>query len=755
MTRFILFNGAPTVTQCVASQRRSLDPLRWDTTVVDWSQSCLNISAAPTRPASDSGRSQFEDAPEHEPAPESEPDPTRDVAKRRKTSHARPQHASVLLDGDGENSMCQSFFMFPPPSQPRPTAVRPLDVGDATTTSHNDSTFLRHDLASILLASPPHASVGRPPPSPSERSDASAASSSSSLELSIGAPPALPWAIYDLTKLDQLRTRLAHAGAGGDSDSAVVSVLGVVVSVDVKETSRARLAEVVLGDETGGHGKVIAWGQEGDELNAALRVGDVVYFGIKLIKSKFSGALELRLIERTSRVGIAFRTRVFDALADGVYRFDRAWGRELEQARAVLDIVDWWTNHRELARAATRSNARNILRLVFHPRARPTLTRPLLLLPLAPMPPRRAAAAAASTSSSSKRKPPRPSPSASPRRESDLSEPESELASPRPPPKKKAKKAPAAKKGPVTPIHPDLAHNVAFPDPLGPFPRPTEPGTVRIASWNVAGLKACEKKGFSKYVEAEDADILCLNETKCDSLALPSLDDRYPYRYWGVHHKKGQAGVAVFSKLAPVAVVKGLPTTEPDAPQRESEGRIITLEFDHTYLVATYVPNAGQGLKTLPEKEAWNRAFETYLHDLDRRKPVVWIGDVNVVPTELDIRNWKTNHNKSAGVTDSEIGAFHRQLAGPPAGNSDEDGAKEDKGRKFVDVWRERNAGVVGHYTYFSYKFQCRVKGIGWRIDLAVCSERVMDKVSECEIRQTIYGASDHVPITLDFQGPL
>ncbi|GAA5835153.1 hypothetical protein JCM3766R1_006885 [Sporobolomyces carnicolor] len=369
------------------------------------------------------------------------------------------------------------------------------------------------------------------------------------------------------------------------------------------------------------------------------------------------------------------------------------------------------------------------------------------------MPPRKAASRAIDSTSSKakveKRKPsPSPSPSAAVEG-SDHSEAEAQEA----PKKKKAKKA----TGPVTPIHPELPNNTAFPDPLEPFARPTASGQLRISSWNVAGLKACEKKGFSKYVEAEDADILCLNETKCDSFPLASIDDRYPHRYWGVHHKKGQAGVAVFSKVEPINVVKGLPAVEsepsdddeegdgaPAPTQKESEGRIITLEFENTFVIATYVPNAGQGLKNLAEKASWNKAFQRYLHSLDEKKPVIWIGDLNVVPTELDIRNWKTNHNKSAGVTDTEIDGFNAQLAG-----------RGGEGGKFVDVWRQRNEGVIGHYSYFSYKFQCRFKGIGWRIDMAVTSERLLDKVKQCEIRQTIYGASDHVPIVIDFEGPL
>ncbi|GAA5858079.1 hypothetical protein JCM5353_005011, partial [Sporobolomyces roseus] len=260
---------------------------------------------------------------------------------------------------------------------------------------------------------------------------------------------------------------------------------------------------------------------------------------------------------------------------------------------------------------------------------------------------------------------------------------------------------------------------------------------------------------FSKYVEAEDADILVLTETKCDHLSLPSLDDRYPYRYWGTHHKKGQAGTAIFSKLEPINVTKGLPTTEPEIKQKESEGRIVTLEFEKTFVIGTYVPNAGQGLKTLPEKASWNKSFETYLRQLDSTgKSIIWIGDINVVPGQKDIRNWKTNYNKSAGCTDTEIDGFHRQLR-LASEEGDEEG-QEKKKYKLVDVWRERKGqDLEGHYSYFSYKFQCRSKGIGWRIDAVITSQRLLEKVKQCEIRQSIYGASDHVPIMLDIEGPL
>ncbi|BGP53732.1 hypothetical protein JCM8202v2_001302 [Rhodotorula sphaerocarpa] len=276
---------------------------------------------------------------------------------------------------------------------------------------------------------------------------------------------------------------------------------------------------------------------------------------------------------------------------------------------------------------------------------------------------------------------------------------------------KKAKRAKKVKE-PVKPIDPAVPTNLTIPDDLAPFPRPAE-GCVRISAWNVAGLRACEKKGFSKYVEAEDADILVVTETKTLEMDLPSLNDRYEHRFWGDHSKKGQAGTAIFSKVKPVNVTRGFQESE-EVSAADSEGRMVLLEFENSYLVGTYVPNAGSGLKTLPEKEKWNRAFEKYLRTLDAKKPVIWCGDLNVVATPLDIRNWKTNHNKSAGCTDSEIDAFHAQL------NPDEKSGH----KRLVDVWRERNPELEGHYSYYSYKFSCR-------------------------------GASDHVPLILDIEGPL
>ncbi|GAA5885478.1 hypothetical protein JCM6882_009636 [Rhodosporidiobolus microsporus] len=309
--------------------------------------------------------------------------------------------------------------------------------------------------------------------------------------------------------------------------------------------------------------------------------------------------------------------------------------------------------------------------------------------------------------------------------------------------KPKPKKA-KAKKGPVEPLDASLPTNLTVPDPLALFERPQE-GRIRISAWNVAGLRASEKKGFSRYVEAEDADVLVVTETKTPEIALPALDSRYEHRFWGNHSKKGQAGTAIFSKTKPLNVIYGMHDGGEDVSKEESEGRCVTLEFDNTFVVGTYVPNAGSGLKNMDQKKAWNRAFERYLRELDAKKPVVWCGDLNVVATEKDIRNWKTNYNKSPGCTDDEIDGFSSQL-NPP----------EDSGhKKLVDVWRHFNPDKEGHYTYQAYKFQCRSKGIGWRLDYFVTSERLMPKVKSCEMRHEIWGASDHLPLVLDIEGPL
>ncbi|KIK57680.1 hypothetical protein GYMLUDRAFT_246676 [Collybiopsis luxurians FD-317 M1] len=269
------------------------------------------------------------------------------------------------------------------------------------------------------------------------------------------------------------------------------------------------------------------------------------------------------------------------------------------------------------------------------------------------------------------------------------------------------------------------------------------PEALRLATWNVCGLAASQKKGFSFYVEAEDPDILVLTETKVNNEPVDlALKKRFPHCYWSIADKKGYSGTAILSKHQPLSIDRTLPG-HPDPAS--VKGRIITLEFANTYIVGTYVPNAGSELKTLKEKNEWNVHFTKYIRDLDKRKPVIWTGDLNVAPTEIDLSNAKKNWNKTPGYTEAETTAF-KNILNPPEVETD--------APKFVDVWRQLHPDDK-HYTYFSYRFNCRQKGIGWRLDMFVLSERLVERVKMCEIRSEIYGASDHCPLTMEIGGPL
>ncbi|KII88376.1 hypothetical protein PLICRDRAFT_175973 [Plicaturopsis crispa FD-325 SS-3] len=303
------------------------------------------------------------------------------------------------------------------------------------------------------------------------------------------------------------------------------------------------------------------------------------------------------------------------------------------------------------------------------------------------------------------------------------------------------------------------------------FP-PRTPGILRLAAWNVCGLAASQKKGFKYYIEAEDPDILVLTETKVNNMPVDlALRERFPHACWCISDKKGYSGTAILSKHKPISISKELPG-HPDPSI--VNGRIATMEFVNCYVVGTYVPNAGQNLKTMDVKKEWNRHFEQYIRDLDAKKPVIWTGDLNVAPTEIDLSNAKKNWNKTAGYTEPETTSFRNILNSPPppefssntssssgtndppaAGPSTSSGTTSSSTNPgFIDVWRKLHPEDQ-HYTYFSYRFNCRSKGIGWRLDMFVLSARLVDRVKMCEIRSEIYGASDHCPIVLEIEGAL
>ncbi|KAJ3065287.1 hypothetical protein HK102_007938, partial [Quaeritorhiza haematococci] len=200
--------------------------------------------------------------------------------------------------------------------------------------------------------------------------------------------------------------------------------------------------------------------------------------------------------------------------------------------------------------------------------------------------------------------------------------------------------------------------------------------------------------------------------------------------YWSHSEaKKGYSGVAVFSKTKPLKDTYGIGISEFD-----DEGRTITLEYEDFFLIACYIPNAGSKLERLDYKVRYNAAMEAYIRGLEKKKPIIWTGDLNVAHKEIDLARPKTNQ-KSAGFTPEERADFERILNknSPP----------------LIDTWRHLHPDQPNGYTYYSYRFQCRVKGIGWRLDYFVVSEKLMPRVVDSVIRSEAYGASDHVPIVL------
>ncbi|KAF9134108.1 hypothetical protein BGX30_012041 [Mortierella sp. GBA39] len=317
---------------------------------------------------------------------------------------------------------------------------------------------------------------------------------------------------------------------------------------------------------------------------------------------------------------------------------------------------------------------------------------------------------------------------------------------------KKQKKTPAAttktatpsalkkqKSAPKVPIRANSHTNTTMPGTLV-LPK-TPDGCVKITSWNVSGLNSSLKKGFKTYITAEDADVICIQEHKVQQPLLNLVDPKvYPFSWWGFEEKKGYAGVAMFCKTKPINVTAGLPT-HPDPAC--TKGRIVTLEYPTCFILGCYVPNAGQGLVRLKERMVWDKAMKAWLLDLKSKgKQIIWTGDLNVCHLPIDLRNPTTN-TASAGFTPEERAGFSEIL----------------EEVELVDTFRAiQGTGVEaeGQYSYFSYRFQCRVKGIGWRLDYFVTDQQMYKKrLVESVIREECYGASDHVPVVLVIKGEL
>lgn len=250
---------------------------------------------------------------------------------------------------------------------------------------------------------------------------------------------------------------------------------------------------------------------------------------------------------------------------------------------------------------------------------------------------------------------------------------------------------------------------------------------MRMISWNVNGLRAAVGKGFMEYFNDAKVDIFSLQETKLQEGQIELATDGY-FQYWNYAQKKGYSGVAVFTKKEPLTVSYGLGIEEHDM-----EGRVITLEFDDFYHVTVYTPNSQQENARLGYRMEWDDAFREYVSNLDKKKPVIICGDLNVAHNEIDLKNPSSNR-RSAGFTDEERGKFTELL---------------DAG--FVDTFRFFYPDSVGVYSWWSYRFNARKNNAGWRIDYYVVSERLKNKLVDAKIHSQILG-SDHCPVELEIQ---
>lgn len=247
---------------------------------------------------------------------------------------------------------------------------------------------------------------------------------------------------------------------------------------------------------------------------------------------------------------------------------------------------------------------------------------------------------------------------------------------------------------------------------------------MKLISWNVNGLRAAMGKGFMDTFAQLDADAFCLNETKLQPGQI-ELDLPGYHQYWNSAEKKGYSGVAVFTRQEPLSVRYGIGVDEFD-----HEGRVLTLEMPQFYLVSCYTPNSQDGLKRLEYRMRWEDAFLSYLKSLEREKPVVLCGDLNVAHQEIDIKNPKSNR-MNAGFTDQEREKMTRLLN---AG--------------FVDTFRALHPDETGAYSWWSYRFHARENNAGWRIDYFIVSESLREHVREAAIHPEIF-ASDHCPVEL------
>ena len=247
---------------------------------------------------------------------------------------------------------------------------------------------------------------------------------------------------------------------------------------------------------------------------------------------------------------------------------------------------------------------------------------------------------------------------------------------------------------------------------------------MKLISWNVNGIRACLKKGFEDFFKTIDADIFCIQETKCQEDQVELEFDGYT-SYWNSAERKGYSGTAIFTKNEPISVSYGIGIEEHD-----KEGRVITLEFEKFYMVDIYTPNSKRELERLDYRMVWENEVRNYLLELNKFKPVIMCGDLNVAHNEIDLKNPKTNRH-NAGFTYEERGKMTELLE---AG--------------FTDTYRYLYPDKENAYSWWSYMGRAREKNVGWRIDYFIVSKDIEKKIKDAKIHSQIYG-SDHCPVEL------
>ncbi len=250
---------------------------------------------------------------------------------------------------------------------------------------------------------------------------------------------------------------------------------------------------------------------------------------------------------------------------------------------------------------------------------------------------------------------------------------------------------------------------------------------MKLISWNVNGLRACVDKGFIDFFQKMDADIFCIQESKLQAGQI-DLDIPGYFQYWNYAEKKGYSGTALFAKKEPISVTYGM-----GIPEHDTEGRVITAEFEDFYVVTVYVPNSQRELARLSYRLIWEEAFLAYIKSLENHKPVIFCGDLNVAHKEIDLKNPKTNR-QNAGFTDEERDCFSKIL---------------DAG--FIDTFRYFYPEQKEIYSWWSYMFKSREKNAGWRIDYFVVSKALEDRLQDAVIHTEVLG-SDHCPVSLELK---